>query len=171
MAASREFGIELLRPENVWGIYFPPSDWEEPGAWEDEESAVSVPPLAPPLHAPTEPKNSGMAVLTASPASVPPPGAALSCLEILAKGIEVFVRGMSASRSPFQEKTMLHPLNEQEATILITPVVDVGVLVQLIFPVVERAVKARTSGVGRYRSDGRWKMWMKFIDRVRLVSS
>src|ERR1044071_2052971 len=23
-----EFGIELYRPENFWGIYFPPEDWE-----------------------------------------------------------------------------------------------------------------------------------------------
>ncbi len=23
-----EYGIELHRPENFWGIYFPPEDWE-----------------------------------------------------------------------------------------------------------------------------------------------
>src|SRR5713101_7803243 len=25
---EREYGIELSRPENFWGIYFPPEDWE-----------------------------------------------------------------------------------------------------------------------------------------------
>ena len=25
---EREYGIELYRPENFWGIYFPPEDWE-----------------------------------------------------------------------------------------------------------------------------------------------
>src|SRR5436305_7228584 len=25
---EKEYGIELYRPENFWGIYFPPEDWE-----------------------------------------------------------------------------------------------------------------------------------------------
>src|SRR6516225_1102359 len=25
---EKEYGIELSRPENFWGIYFPPEDWE-----------------------------------------------------------------------------------------------------------------------------------------------
>src|SRR6266849_3038594 len=27
-SGEREYGIELYRPENFWGIYFPPQDWE-----------------------------------------------------------------------------------------------------------------------------------------------
>ncbi len=27
-SGEREYGIELFRPENFWGIYFPPEDWE-----------------------------------------------------------------------------------------------------------------------------------------------
>src|SRR6201986_1702940 len=27
-SGEREYGIELYRPENFWGIYFPPEDWE-----------------------------------------------------------------------------------------------------------------------------------------------
>jgi len=26
-SAEKEYGIELSRPENFWGIYFPPEDW------------------------------------------------------------------------------------------------------------------------------------------------
>src|SRR5215813_14918074 len=27
-SGENEYGIELSRPENFWGIYFPPEDWE-----------------------------------------------------------------------------------------------------------------------------------------------
>ena len=27
-SGESEYGIELFRPENFWGIYFPPEDWE-----------------------------------------------------------------------------------------------------------------------------------------------
>src|SRR6516225_7967398 len=27
-SGEKEYGIELSRPENFWGIYFPPEDWE-----------------------------------------------------------------------------------------------------------------------------------------------
>src|ERR1700720_2856721 len=27
-SGEREYGIKLYRPENFWGIYFPPEDWE-----------------------------------------------------------------------------------------------------------------------------------------------
>ncbi len=27
-SGESEYGIELYRPENFWGIYFPPEDWE-----------------------------------------------------------------------------------------------------------------------------------------------
>ncbi|MGH9862706.1 MAG: hypothetical protein ACRD35_04710, partial [Candidatus Acidiferrales bacterium] len=35
--ARLAFGIELLDPENFWGIYLPPADWLEARSWEEEE--------------------------------------------------------------------------------------------------------------------------------------
>jgi len=37
-----EYGIELEKPENFWGVYFPPADWESPGMQQSEESRRDV---------------------------------------------------------------------------------------------------------------------------------
>src|SRR3989337_724191 len=89
---------------------------------------------------------------------------------IPAKGAEVFVRGMSAVHMPFQEKTLLRPVGGGEATIDVRPVVDIGVTLQVIFPDSQRGLKARTAAVGETRHQGRWRMWIKFLDPVEFAA-
>jgi hypothetical protein len=36
-ARQDEFGIELEKPENFWGVYFPPADWESLDMQQSEE--------------------------------------------------------------------------------------------------------------------------------------
>jgi hypothetical protein len=36
-AHAGEFAIELERPENFWGVYFPPADWESLDMQQSEE--------------------------------------------------------------------------------------------------------------------------------------
>ena len=37
-----EFGIELEKPENFWGVYFPPADWESPDMQQSEEGRCDI---------------------------------------------------------------------------------------------------------------------------------
>lgn len=168
--AEIEFGVELESAENFWGIYFPPDDWEEPDSWEEAEAAAAEPPA--PLVLPSP--EAGPAAKPTASASVPAAAASRSCgdghLAIPAKGAEVFVRGMSAVHIPFQEKTTLRPVGKGEATIDVRPVVDVGVTLQVILPDSQRALKARTAAVGDRRHEGRWRMWIKFLDPVEFAS-
>ena len=171
--AEVEFGVELESAENFWGIYFPPDDWEEPD-WKEPEASAAEPPASPPVPLPAAPAIGGAAV-SPSP-RWPAPAAPVSrasgdgYFAIPAKGAEVFVRGMSAVHIPFQEKTLLRPVGGGEATIDVRPVVDVGITLQVIFPDAQRGLKARTSAVGDRRHEGRWRMWIKFLDPIEFAA-
>lgn len=160
-AAEREFAIELLRPENIWGVYFPPSDWQEPTSWAEE-----------PLPSIGQGTPTGALRLDSTPGLAPSVSASpaeLSPIRIPKEGAEVVIRGMSAVRVPFQERSLLCPVSARKAKVLISPVVDMGEILQLMFPALKRTAKARISGlVVRYRRRGRWEMWVSFID-VRIV--
>lgn len=170
--AELSFGVELGTPENFWGIYFPPSDWQEPEAWDDEEPVrpETAPPgtleKGPPRAQQPQPAlglRAPSVAAAASPADLLP-------VDIPAPGLQVYVRGMSAVRIPFQEKTFLRPVDQGEATIHIRLVVDIGICLQVVFPDTKRSIKVRTSGTANTRQEGRWKMWVKFIDPVRVVA-
>lgn len=168
--AEVEFGVELESAENFWGIYFPPDDWQEPDSWKEAEAGAAEPPASPPL-----PSLAARAAASASPRPSAPAAPVSRAsrggqFAIPAKGAEVFVRGMSAVHIPFQEKTTLRPVGAGEATIDVRPVVDVGVTLQVILPDSQRAVKARTSAVGDRRHEGRWRMWIKFLDPVEFAA-
>ena len=164
--AELDFGLELESAENFWGIYFPPEDWQEPDSWSEAEARAAEAPAVlptPPLAAnPSQPAPALAASVSRSFRSGP--------LAIPAKGAEVFVRGMSAVHIPFQEKTVLRPVSEGEATIDVRPVVDVGVTLQVVFPESQRGLKARTSAVGERRHEGRWRMWIKFLEPVAFAA-
>lgn len=166
--AELEFGVELESAENFWGIYFPPDDWEEPD-WKEPEAgaaeAAATPPL-PPLGA----RAIGGVAVSRSAAAAASRASGDGHFAIPAKGAEVFVRGMSAVHMPFQEKTLLRPVGGGEATIDVRPVVDIGVTLQVIFPDSRRGLKARTAAVGETRHEGRWRMWIKFLDPVEFAA-
>ena len=163
--AELEFGVELESAENFWGIYFPPDDWQEPDSWKEAEAAAAEPPALQPLPLPAA--RTAAAHAAAAPASR---ASGDGHLAIPANGAEVFVRGMSAVHIPFQEKTTLRPVGGGEATIDVRPVVDVGVTLHVIFPDSQRGLKARTSAVGDRRHEGRWRMWIKFLDPVKFAA-
>ncbi|MGH9863057.1 MAG: hypothetical protein ACRD35_06500, partial [Candidatus Acidiferrales bacterium] len=163
--ARLAFGIELLDPENFWGIYLPPADWLEARSWEEEEPEASqMPHPLLPKPAPGRAQGDGdplFSSLEGQP-SLPP-------LEIPAEGVDVMVRGISSALIPFQEYSVLRPVDEKEATIHLRPAVDFGKFMQVIFPMVNRMARARVSGVSEQRSGGKWKTWIKFGHPFRIL--
>jgi hypothetical protein len=153
---EREYGIELYRPENFWGIYFPPEDWE-----------LGVP-----------------AVTVANPATVSGANHALArqpeasesseassetqALQIPEGGTIAILRGLASNGLPFQERDLILPVGERDATMLIGPMVGLGSKLQVIFSknCVEDAVVTATSHSREY---DRWRIWLNF-SRVLLVA-
>ena len=163
------FGIALEEPENFWGVYFPPGDWDNPPSWEDWEVSErqqvtalparqgSPPPLASTLDPPA------VAAATQRQVTDAPP------IEIYEEGSPVYVRGMSAAHLPFQEQTWLHPLRGQELTIRLRAVVDIGRLLQVIVPTNSLVVRARTSGVSDRVQKGKWTYWLRLDAPIRII--
>jgi hypothetical protein len=138
-SGEREYGIELYRPENFWGIYFPPEDWE-----------LGVP-----------------AVTVVSTATVS--GASQSrALQIPEGGTIAILRGIASNGLPFQERDLILPVGERDATMLIGPMVGLGSKLQVIFSknCVEDATVTATSHSREY---DRWRIWLNF-SRVLLVA-
>jgi hypothetical protein len=149
---EREYGIELYRPENFWGIYFPPEDWE-----------LGVPAVtvgSSPVSGATQPK---VAVkpepeFTAGPQP----------LHVPEGGTIAILRGIASNGIPFQERDLILPVGERDATMLIGPMVSLGSKLQVIFSknCVEDAVVTATSHSREY---DRWRIWLNF-SRVLLVA-
>lgn len=148
-----EYGIELQRPENFWGIYFPPEDWE-----------LGVPPVtvygdqktfrpSPPRSAPEQ---------ASEVSSEPQP------LHIPEGGTIAVLRGIASNGVPFQERDLILPVGERSATMLIGPMVELGAKLSVILSknCVENAV---VTAVSHSREFDRWRIWMQF-DRVLLIS-
>jgi len=147
-----EYGIELHRPENFWGIYFPPEDWE-----------LGVPPVTvygdqprsatQPRSAPEEP---------AETSSEPQP------LHIPEGGTIAILRGIASNGMPFQERDLILPAGDRHATMLIGPMVELGAKLGVILSknCVEDAV---VTAVSHSREFDRWRIWMEF-SRVLLIS-
>ncbi len=163
--ARLAFGIELLDPENFWGVYLPPADWVEAQSWQEEEDEASqMPRPFRPEPVPGGVRSSGDSLFRSSeaPPNLPP-------LEIPEEGVDVLVRGISGALIPFQESSVLHPVDEKEATVLLRPVVDFGKFVQVIFPLINRIVRARISGVSEQRAGAKWKTWIRFAHPFRIL--
>ena len=167
--ARVSFGIALEEPENFWGVYFPPGDWDDPPSWEDWEKSEGQQTHSP-VHRRELPKthDPNVALGPGSPAGssalpkLPP-------IEIYEEGNPVYVRGISAAHSPFQEQTWLLPVGGQEATVRLRAVVDVGRLVQVVFPTDTLIVRAHTTGVGDQAREGKWTTWLRLDALVRII--
>jgi len=153
-SGEREYGIELYRPENFWGIYFPPEDWE--------------------LGVPAVTVVSAASVSGGSQARVAmqPEGSAESsepqALQIPEGGTIAILRGIASNGLPFQERDLILPVGERDATMLIGPMVSLGSKLQVIFSknCVEDALVTATSHSREY---DRWRIWLNF-SRVLLVA-
>jgi len=167
--ARVNFGIALEEPENFWGVYFPPEDWNDSPSWEEWERGGLQPTSASlPQQQVSSPSALGGPAQTLPP-STSAPVAELPAIEVYEEGTPVFVRGISSARLPFQEQTWLHPVGGQEATVRLRPMVDIGKLVQVIFPADDLLVRARTTAVGERAKEGKWTFWLRVESPVRVV--
>jgi len=142
--SEKEYGIELSRPENFWGIYFPPEDWEL------GLPAVTV------LSAQDAAESGGLRGGKSDdlPADLPP-------LQIPEGGTIAVLRGLAANGLPFQERDLILPVGEHHGSMLIGPMVEVGAPMSVIFSrdSVEPAI---VSAVAHNREYGRWRTWLHF---------
>lgn len=151
-SGEREYGIELYRPENFWGIYFPPEDWEL------GVPAVTVNPS--PVSGATQPKVEVKA--EGETVNGPEP------LHMPEGGTIAILRGLASNGIPFQERDLILPVGDRDATMLIGPMVNLGSKLQVIFSknCVEDAIVTATSHSREY---DRWRIWLNF-SRVLLVA-
>src|SRR6476620_2438584 len=151
---EREYGIELYRPENFWGIYFPPEDWEL------GVPAVTVASTTP-AHGATQSRVELQPESSATPTEP-------EALQIPEGGTIAILRGIASNGLPFQERDLILPVGERDATMLIGPLVSLGSKLQVIFSknCVEDATVTATSHSREY---DRWRIWLNF-SRVLLVA-
>jgi|SRR5215831_1079556 len=151
-SGEREYGIELYRPENFWGIYFPPEDWE-----------LGVPAVTVASHAPAH----GAIQVEMQPESTAT-STEPEALQIPEGGTIAILRGIASNGLPFQERDLILPVGERDATMLIGPLVSLGSKLQVIFSknCVEEALVTATSHSREY---DRWRIWLNF-SRVLLVA-
>lgn len=155
-SGEREYGIELYRPENFWGIYFPPEDWELGVPAVTAVTMANAATVSGANHARAE----------QSETSESPPET--QALQIPDGGTIAILRGLASNGLPFQERDLILPVGERDATMLIGPMVSLGSKLQVIFSknCVEDAVVTATSHSREY---DRWRIWLNF-SRVLLVA-
>ncbi len=139
---QNEYGIQLDQPENFWGVYFPPEDWELriPGVTtHDTGATVETPPV---------PKKQEAA-----------------SLEIPEGGTIVTLRGIAASQIPFQEQGLLVPVSAHDATLLIEPFVALGAKVLVVFDK-KTVPDAVVLAIARSREYDRWRVWLRFSQAI-----
>lgn len=167
----QEFGIELANPGNFWGIYFPPTDWNEPSWTEDDttvpmrkETAAALRVEAPKDRASADRESVGAeggspktrAGESDQKISAPP------AFEAITGATEVVVAGMAAAYMPFQERSLLKPISREQGTVLLRPVISTGALLRIVLPD-QRVVRARCIGMGRQRVNEKWKVWVNYL--------
>jgi len=153
-SGESEYGIELYRPENFWGIYFPPEDWE-----------LGVPPVTVVNSLPGVDASQAHAATQTESASESDGSQALQLPE---GGTIAILRGLASNGLPFQVRDLILPVGERDATMMISPLVNLGSRLQVIFSknCVEDAVVTATSHSREY---DRWRIWLNF-SRVLLVA-
>lgn len=141
---QNEYGIELYRPENFWGIHFPPEDWES-----------NLPPV----------------VVFREPSPAPLKNAELEKerdeIHIPEAGAQVTLRGQEDA-DPFQAQGVLVPLGEYHGAMLVGQLTGLGSSVSVIFGknLVEDAVIA---AIAHSREDDRWRIWLQFARRLHVT--
>lgn len=139
---QNEYGIQLDQPENFWGVYFPPEDWELriPGVTtHDPGAAMETPPV--------QKKRE------------------VTSLEIPEGGTIVTLRGIAASQTPFQEQGLLVPVSEHDATLMIEPFVALGAKVLVVFDK-KTVPDAVVLAIARSREYDRWRVWLRFSQAI-----
>src|ERR1700756_531331 len=161
-SGEKEYGIELFRPENFWGIYFPPEDWElgvppvtvvsgSYGATQGRSAVATQPAVEPSPQPASTPEMQPSAEQSAQPASSTP-SVETQPLHIPEGGTIAILRGLASNGLPFQERDLILPVGKCDATMLIGPMVNLGTKMQVIFSknCVEDAVVTATSHSREY---------------------
>ncbi len=142
---QNEYGIQLDRPENFWGVYFPPEDWE-----------LRIPGI-------TAHDSAGPSPQTPAPVGQKSPET--TSVEIPEGGTIVTLRGVAASKIPFQEQGLLVPVSEHDATLLIEPFVELGTKVWAIINK-KTVPDAVVLAIARSREYDRWRIWLRFSQAI-----
>jgi hypothetical protein len=143
-AGESEYGIELSRPENFWGIYFPPEDWE----------------LAVPAVTVITGNDSNGAVQSRN-AQNQKKADSEQRLTIPDGGTIAVLRGLAANGVPFQERDLILPVGEDHGSMLIGPLVNLGTPMTVVFDK-NHVEKAVVSAVSHSREYERWRIWLQF---------
>ena len=138
---EREYGIELSRPENFWGIYFPPEDWE-----------LAVPAVTVVANEGTGATQSRSGHKNSEPATA---------LRIPDGGTIAILRGLAANGVPFQERDLIVPVGATHGSMLIGPLVNLGAPMTVIFDK-NHVEGALISAVSHSREYDRWRIWLQF---------
>lgn len=150
---EKEYGIELHRPENFWGIFFPPEDWElgipAVTVFSSHETSGA-----------TQPRSAQKK--RKEPSSEPP------SLNVPEGGTIAILRGIASNGIPFQERDLILPVGDRHATMLIGPLVELGSTMSVIFSkqTVEKAV---VTAVSHSREYDRWRIWLNFDRPLHLA--
>jgi hypothetical protein len=153
---EREYGIELHRPENFWGIFFPPEDWElgvpAVTVFSPSEASGATQPRS------AQKKNQDKNNDTSSDPSA---------LHVPEGGTIAILRGIASNGMPFQERDLILPVGEHHASMLIGPLVELGSTMSVIFNKhsVEKAV---VTAVSHSREYDRWRIWLNFEKPLQL---
>lgn len=145
-SGEKEYGIELGRPENFWGIYYPPEDWE-----------AGVPTVKV-----FDPNESTGAMQSKSAQRKKEEAAGPGKLSIPEGGTIAILRGVAANGIPFQERDLILPIGRNHASMLIGPAVNLGTPLTVIFAKnqIERAI---VSAVSHSQEYDRWRVWLEFL--------
>jgi hypothetical protein len=143
-SGEKEYGIELNRPENFWGIYFPPEDWE-----------LGVPQVSVMTSGESSEPIASRGATKRDRSQAPAPW------RIPEGGTIAILRGYAANGVPFQERDLILPVDDTHGSMLIGPMVNLGAPMSVIFGkhLVERAV---VSAVAHSREYDRWRIWLQF---------
>jgi hypothetical protein len=148
-----EYGIELHRPENFWGIYVPPEDWE-----------LGVPSVTVYGGAEIQGASQPRSAQTKLPETSSEPNA----LQVPEGGTIAILRGIASNGIPFQERDLILPVGERNATMLIGPMVELGQKLSVIFSK-NCTETATVTAVSHSREYDRWRIWMEF-SRIKLAA-
>ena len=146
-SGEKEYGIELNRPENFWGIYFPPEDWE-----------LGVPAVT--MYGPPESGEAGQDSRNKKKQTLETARAPQQ-LHIPEGGTIAVLRGIASNGVPFQERDLILPVGDYHGSMLIGPMVDLGAAMSVIFAR-NRVENAVVSAVSHSREYGRWRTWLYF---------
>jgi hypothetical protein len=177
--AAGEFSIELQKAENLWGVYFPPDDWgTDPGLTvtspAEHPNATSALPEQKLTDQEIVPGSSGTASNASSSVAghrigSPESSSTASPLPLSRDGSAAVIRGLSAVRTPFQERCVLIPIDDHHARIAIQQLAEHGTKARIILLPSERVENAVIVGMSRTRQDGKWIVELKFATPVCMV--